>query len=935
MSNRFVLVYPSLLALAACASSPDQRSDKTAGGSYRAELSADGVVRLSMKEADLHIRTRALRVGGHEEPSLPRAVDTANDRLVIDRGDVREEHLLQPAGVEQRWTFATKPDGDGPLEIRVRIDGATYEGADDRGLRFVGPGGHVRYGLASWVDADGARDLVAVRVDGDDIVLTVPRERLEASRYPAVLDPLIGAEADLDGLSATTARFDQTHPVVAYANVADQYLAGWRDDRERAQGGAGSSIWATRLSWQGANLDRGGVRVTSLRNDPQGLSMACGPTVCLFAWEEGGVLRTARVTAAGVVQDFDGVVVSSTTAEVEPAVAWDGTQFIVVSRRRDSAGLLARRVDGATGGAAAPVVLSTWSLPTLPAIACATGACMITHLDGPSNWVAFTAITTSPSSISVARTAWHPAVSAVRPALAFDRVSASYVASFVAATGELHLARISPTGSYTTGEINAASSGIYHAEQVAVSCSNNGVCAATWNASPNTRVVRFRPDATSGLTLLDTVPRELGGGSDYLHYAALAADCCGGFYAATTWNAATFNGDSDVYGAAFSTTTMPTASIVSTSAPDARNQELESGAGTSLLVWEEYRAGRTELRGAIQSSAGVTGPTFVVRASELVTVPHGTVHSSPKLPAVAYNGAGWTVVWQERRTAMSTHDVYAVRVSSAGAVGTAVLVSGDPDMDEEVPDVACRPSGECVVSWFNAGFVAGTLTPGSAYRRLSATGAPSPSGVVRTPFATPGYALPPHVANAGTSFLFSTKLIVGEAGAGTVETFALKADGTRTAGFTAPTTVDDELDRVDVECGDSGCWTVWRNGVRGKGTIVGMLAGIDAAPRLGAPLTIGADIDATVPRVGCDGVGCLAAWTRSSGLARTSDVVSREVSWSGTAAPAVATIATLARFESTPVPARGTNTSFSVAYRTFHDDATIGAARGHLRTYAR
>lgn len=931
MTSRTSLL-PLLCFVAAACAAPSPDAPPPRG--YQADVSPDGALHLSTPEVSLVVATREVRVGDRVLGAAARGVDATTDRVDVDRGELHEEHWLRADGVEQRWTFASRPTGDGPLEIRVRVEGATYEGADDRGLRFVGPRGRVRYGLASWIDADGARDIVGARVDAGDIVLTVPRERLDASTYPAVLDPLIGPEVDVDALGTTTARLDQTGPVVAYASGADHYVAGWRDERERLQGGVGASIWATRVSWRGAVLDRGGVRVTSLRDDPRGLSVACAPSTCLFTWEEAGMLRTARVGADGAVNDFDGApVVPTAGAESEPAVSWDGTSFVLVSRLRDGAGVLARRVDPATGASSAPVVIGTWGVPSMPSVACATGACVASYVDELTGWLAYASLSTA-SRISLSRTTWHSPVGLVRPAIAFDRTTGSYVTSFVAATGELRVARLAPGGASTTGEVTAASSGVFHAEQLALSCSAWGGCALAWNASPNTRIVRLRADGSAGLTLLDATPLELGGAPDYLHDVGVAADCCNGFYATTTWNSASLNGDSDAWGAPFTLMMLPVPSLLSTSAPDARNHELASGASSSLLVWEEYRSGRTDVRAAIQSSSGALGAPFVVRASEVVTVPFGTVHTSPKLPAAAYDGAGWTVVWQERRTSMDTHDVYAARVSPSGAVGPATLVAGDAAADEEVPDVACSAAGDCVVTWFQAG---GTLSIGASYRRLRAGGAPSPEGAAPVPFATPGYPLPPHVASVGSTFVFATKLLTPSPtapfDAGVVEVLAVKPDGL--SGFSSPTTVESELDRTDVECGSSGCWATWRAGLRGKGTIVAMPTNLDGAARLSNPLELGTDIDASSPRLACDSVGCLVAWTRTSTALRLSDVISREVDWASGLLGAPTAVAVPARFESTPVPARAQSAAFTVAYRTFHDEPAVGAARGHLRAYAR
>ena len=77
-------------------------------------------------------------------------------------------------GVEQSWRFDKKPTGDGAaLEVRVAARGLGYREVGDPGLRFDDDATKmgVRYGHATWVDANGARTRLDARFEGGAIVL--------------------------------------------------------------------------------------------------------------------------------------------------------------------------------------------------------------------------------------------------------------------------------------------------------------------------------------------------------------------------------------------------------------------------------------------------------------------------------------------------------------------------------------------------------------------------------------------------------------------------------------------------------------------------------------------------------------------------------------------------------------------------------------------
>ncbi len=103
----------------------------------------------------------------------------------------------------------------------------------------------MRYGAATWIDAAGHETAVAQAVEGDAIVLTVPREVLNNTLYPAVLDPVVSPEIDLGAIKSTVAG-----PSVAV--VGTTYVAAWA---------LGSNVVAQRVSAAGTLIDPSPVTV--------------------------------------------------------------------------------------------------------------------------------------------------------------------------------------------------------------------------------------------------------------------------------------------------------------------------------------------------------------------------------------------------------------------------------------------------------------------------------------------------------------------------------------------------------------------------------------------------------------------------------------------------------------------------------------------------
>src|SRR5205814_6842137 len=151
-------------------------------------------------------------------------------------------------------------------------------------------------------------DIRAVRVSGAGIVL------------------------DPDSITISTAQGYQVSPLEAYrigpAVTWDgsAHLVVWSDV---------AHVFGARVSRQGVVLDPDGIRISTAPGSQDAPAASWDGTNHLVVWEDfrnnnGGSdiadVYGARVSAAGVVLDPDGVAISTSPAtQQRPAVSWDGT----------------------------------------------------------------------------------------------------------------------------------------------------------------------------------------------------------------------------------------------------------------------------------------------------------------------------------------------------------------------------------------------------------------------------------------------------------------------------------------------------------------------------------------------------------------------------------------------------------------------------------
>ena len=132
-------------------------------------------------------------------PLAPGEVSSEGARVEIRRDGIVEWYENSAAGLEQGFTLAERPAGEGPLRVELSLQGAKASQADDAVIFAAGSGRRLRYDGLVAVDASGRELLARLSVPDPE------RVRIEVedagAAYPVVIDPLIAEAASAQLLS--------------------------------------------------------------------------------------------------------------------------------------------------------------------------------------------------------------------------------------------------------------------------------------------------------------------------------------------------------------------------------------------------------------------------------------------------------------------------------------------------------------------------------------------------------------------------------------------------------------------------------------------------------------------------------------------------------------------------------------------------------------
>jgi hypothetical protein len=204
--------------------------------------------------------------------------------------------------------------------------------------------------LVVWEDDRSGEDIYGARVGPGGAVIDSAGIHICWGRAPAVAfgsqnylvvwsgDDIYGARVsqsgtvlDTAGIPISTAANSQGGAAVSFDGT--DFLVVWEDCRNNSDT---SDIYGARVSQSGTVLDPAGIRITSAAHNQYAPAVAFDGTDFLVVWtdERSGFYQYdiygARVSQAGTVLDTAGIPISTAASYQEyAAVSFDGTDFLV------------------------------------------------------------------------------------------------------------------------------------------------------------------------------------------------------------------------------------------------------------------------------------------------------------------------------------------------------------------------------------------------------------------------------------------------------------------------------------------------------------------------------------------------------------------------------------------------------------------------------
>lgn len=843
-------------------------------------------------------------------------------RLAIDRGLAVERWENRPGGLEQTWTFAAAPRGEGELVLRLPTSGLGHSATTPSGVHFrAGTAPGFLYGVATWVDAAGARTALPLEYHAGAVTIRVPERTLAATHWPAVLDPVLSAEFSTDApVASSSAPGDQQSQAVAAGGGV--FLVAWGDKRFGAE-----DILAARVSASGQLLDPAGIVICNLPRTQDYPEVAFDGTNFLVLWSDlrGNNtidLAAARVTPGGAVLDAQGtILIADTDFKLGSSLAFDGTNHLIAwHATRGSTYLIraARVSKQLTVLDPSGLTLDTGvGIISRPSVA-SNGSSFVVAWDDYTNVFA---AHLSPGGVVTGGAPFGVATGAAaerNPSVATD--GTGYLVAWEdqragSANADVYAARITGAGSLLDPggfAVNTAA-GVQFYPVVAFDGVNY---LAVWDdlgsgAGRSVRGSRITPQGA----VLDTPSLDIWNPGSSSVIPELASD---GTNVLVTWRERP-NAQYDVRGARVgrSGARLDAPFTITAAYNEQRAPKVATDGANFLVLWNDARTSPAQVRALVLSPAGTAiGPAgFAVAPGANAQWAGG----------VSFDGTNYLATWQEERGPATGWDVLAARISPQGAVldpaGIPVAATAD---DEELPAVAFT-SGHHLVVWHSASGASvrgarvlpdGTvLEPDGGFLIGAAVGSYSPPAVAGRP-------------DAGSLVAWEINANLGSAD---IVGAIVDPDGTASGRFPiAATGIDESMPAA--AWGNGSFLAAWTARASGQNDIHGVRVGAGGAVLDSAPTSIcSAPGLQMLPAVTFDGAEWVVAWDDAR-AEPNSDVVGAAVSFAGglllTREQPLA--ADLSSDEGRPALASdGKGTTF-VAYERF--DSALGTVRVKART---
>jgi hypothetical protein len=898
---------------------------------YRARFNAGGFgFTLDDNHATFDVELRGVQRGGHDLAVSPdRWVGEAN-AAVRGLGWGMTEHVTARAG-ELEWDVVlARPlagTGDLRLEADLRgLDGVATRVTEPPAWHFpLGDGRTARMGEMVVKDATGAELYRALpTIDGHRLTLTVPASVLARAVYPLTLDPTVGPEQPTSYPIPSSAANAQSAPAVAWDGT--NFLVVWADNRsspiyDTCCSSPTYDIYGARVNSAGSVLDPVGIPISTATDSQHFPAVAWNGTNFLVVWQDfrsGDYdIYGARVSGSGGVLDAAGIPISTAAStQTSPAVAWNGTDYLVVWQ---GPGISGARVSGA-GVVLDPVGIPISTSGGAPAVAWNGTNFLVVWTVGDIYGARVNSAGSVLDPVGIHISAAANAQSA--PAVAWngtnflvvwqDQRSDTYY--------DIYGARVSAAGI------------VLDVLGIPISTAANGQTApaVAWNGTdflvvwqddrPGTSEIYGARVSAAGI-VLDVLGIPISTAANSQFAPAVAWN---GTDFLVVWTDQRSGNASDIYGARVSGagSVLDAAGIRISTAANRQTEPAVAWNGTNfLVVWSDSRWGSfSDIYGARVSEAGSVLDAFGIHISNAA--------NHQLAPAVAWNGTNFLVVWSDRRSGVGP--IYGARVSGAGSVldPAGIRISTGANAGSG-PAVAWDGTNFLVV-WQDRATPTGIDDIYGA-RVSAAGGVLDPAGIRISTAANAQSA--PAVAWNGTNFLVVWS---DRRSSPADDIYGARVSGTGSvldpAGIPISTAANGQLAPTVASWSDHFLvvWQDFRSGtdydIYGTGVSAG---GIVAQPG-GIPISTAAG-DQTEPDLAVRYYFLVAWRDRRSGT--NDDIYATLVSPSGVVEqPAGFPVASSATDEVAPAVIGGPGTTWRIAYQRFAPEPPYGAARVFLRS---
>ncbi len=615
-----------------------------------------------LEGAPVKVRTASMARGGRALASEARVSSREDGSVAMARGAVVEVLRNTEEGVEQLWELAAPPEGEGDLEVTVELAGLDYAGETEHGHHFVDPatGVGVRYGLVTWVDANGERTPVRAEYASGALVLRVPAEVLTGSAWPAVLDPLISPEFGVDVPVVKPAPGFQFGGSVAHANGV--YLVVWS---EFIGSTSPSGHVATRVrASDGQVLDKAGIRIAFSGYSAFQPTVASNGTNFFVFWSQGGgptpggVYGTRVRASDGAVLDAGGrLLLANANTPLNITSGSNGRDYLAVWDYGAGTDIHGVRVRGEDGAPLDAIPLRIGVGPTgqfYASIGSAGNDYLVVWTDdrqGATHQVRGSRVrgadgaVVDPQGLVIATTAER------HSRLTVASEGTHYLVAWEDVRndgGDVYGARVRvQDGAVMDPPGLPLATGPGTQELPVLSCaSTRGTCLLVWvdTQTSGSRFLATRLRASDGARL--DADRLLGPGSGQPFVTSNGEDFL------VTWRVAPTGGtEFDILGMRVdgeSGAPLDAAPVLLTFGPINRQvtPAVAAGGDVYLVVWSDNRNGNFDIYGT--RVRAVDGQVL-----DTVALPISVKSLDQKAPAVAFDGSNFLVVWENHNTSFN------------------------------------------------------------------------------------------------------------------------------------------------------------------------------------------------------------------------------------------------------------------------------------------